>query len=362
MTVPADVLLEGPRGRRLCLELALLLAPDLRSPVMRLAGALDPASGTSRVTLVLAASDDDGLAMHPGRPDAATPAGVAARIASINPGDISDSRILDAFGQSVGAARGWQEPDGEDVLAALPVIRESLLPVAGRVLASTTGPWLASARRTVQWHLDWHVPEDPVHLPGSPREALAAWARSARAEEERARHDRPSDPRAPYSGTWWSLPEGLLQTVGNIPAALDLVEDAAGEEFATAVPVRGGGRTFEVAVEEDWAALCREYPLDVTASRRHDWYRTTGRAGGWVIPDWERVAADWDAVHLSALGYLRCATRALRVEADTASVIAGWNPDTTVWLTDVARESVEPRQAWQRHQDTMAWAPARQTG
>ncbi len=59
----------------------------------------------------------------------------------------------------------------------------------------------------------------------------------------------------------------------------------------------------------DWAHLCRTYPLDVTNSRRHDWYRVTGRGGRWLLPDWSRVADDWDAVHLSGWGYLTAATR-----------------------------------------------------
>jgi hypothetical protein len=157
------------------------------------------------------------------------------------------------------------------------------------------------------------------------------------------------------SGTWWSFPDGLVQTVAQVPAALGWVEDALGEEHAALVPVSGTGRILELAAEEDWTGLCRRYPLDVTASRRHDWFRTTGRNGGWVIPDWERVAQDWDAVHLPVLGYLRCAGRALPVDEGRATVVAGWNPDTTIWLTDSAREEVEPRQVWRRDRDGQSW-------
>ena len=150
------------------------------------------------------------------------------------------------------------------------------------------------------------------------------------------------------SGTWWSIPLGLIRTVGHIPAGLNLVEDPEGWDKAAVIPVRGTGRTFEIRTAEDWISLCRAYPLEVTASRRYDWFQTTGREGRWVIPDWEQVAAEWDAVHLTVLGYLSSATRALQVDADTASVIAGWDPDGTLWLTGAAREDDIPRQEWRR--------------
>ncbi|MCQ1999614.1 hypothetical protein [Arthrobacter zhaoxinii] len=141
--------------------------------------------------------------------------------------------------------------------------------------------------------------------------------------------------------------------MGQIPAGLSLVEDSAGLEEATVIPVSGTGRTLRIRSPEDWIALCRAYPLEVTASRRHNWFQTTGRIGRWVIPDWEQAAERWDAVHLTVLGYLRSAGRALAVDAGTASVIAGWDPDSILWLTDRVREIEGPRQIWRRSADQL---------
>ncbi|GAA1124967.1 hypothetical protein GCM10009670_15550 [Citricoccus alkalitolerans] len=55
-----------------------------------------------------------------------------------------------------------------------------------------------------------------------------------------------------------------------------------------------------------------------------------------------------DAVHMTAMAYLSSANRALHVNTDISTVIAGWNSDTTIWLTDAAREWYNPRQEWQR--------------
>jgi hypothetical protein len=348
-----ELILEGPRGRRLCLELAMELDPEIRTAVFWLGYDLDPGSGSSRVLLTFA-SDNNGAP----RP-VPSPEQLAATLASLDPANLGDSLIQAALERSVDTAMYWQAPDGEDVLAGLPIIRAALFPLAEQVMASPGVQWWGQPRRAGQWAIDWRSADDPAPLPKDPRRTLAEWARKERAEEVRAERERPHDPHANLSGTWWSIPHGLVHTVGHVPAGLSLVEDSLGWEHATAIPVRGTGRTFEVHTADDWIELCRAFPLEVTASRRHDWFRATGRDGRWVIPDWERVAGEWDAVHLTVLGYLSSATRDLQVDTDTASVIAGGDPDSTIWLTDVAREWDGQRQAWHRrpHDDTWTRAP-----
>lgn len=154
---------------------------------------------------------------------------------------------------------------------------------------------------------------------------------------------------------WWSVPTSILTTRGRVADALELVEDSLGWEVATVIPVRGVGREREIRYPEDWAQLCREYPLEVTASRRHDWFRVTGRDGRWLMPDWPHVAKDWDAVHLTTLGYLRAAANLIEIDSVYASVIGGWGPDSTLWLTDSAREWEGPRQHWVRPVGGEGW-------
>jgi hypothetical protein len=64
---------------------------------------------------------------------------------------------------------------------------------------------------------------------------------------------------------------------------------------------RRGARVYEITGRRDWADLTARYPLEVTRSRRHDWWRVTGRAATWLIPDYAAVAADYDAIHLTVL-------------------------------------------------------------
>jgi hypothetical protein len=184
-----------------------------------------------------------------------------------------------------------------------------------------------------------------------------------------------------YTGWWWSTPAlaGLVSTTRSVPGLgavrLSLVEDSMGWPEALCWPLapRPTAKVYEVRGPEDWTSLVRRYPLDVTKSRWHDWFKVTGRAGTWLIPDYEAVAADYDGVHLTVGGYLTTAGRALAVEGaaepvegaaepvGAATMLAGWDPDLTYWLADVlepAGPAGQPARWVERDDEPLGWAPA----
>ncbi len=59
------------------------------------------------------------------------------------------------------------------------------------------------------------------------------------------------------------------------------------------------------------------------------------------VADYAAVAADYDAVHVSVAGYLAAAGVALPVD-DARTMVAGWDPDATYWLTDVLSAAGQP--------------------
>ena len=126
------------------------------------------------------------------------------------------------------------------------------------------------------------------------------------------------------------------------------VEDSSGWERTTGrrVNIPAGARVYEVDGAQAWAELCRQFSVEVTAQKRHDWYRTTGRSGRWVIPDWPRLSELYEGVHLTVAGYLAAAGTAIAVDTDTASVIAGWAPDDTYWLTDTVNLDSDDSRTW----------------
>ncbi|WP_194164915.1 hypothetical protein [Pseudactinotalea sp. HY160] len=231
---------------------------------------------------------------------------------------------------AVGSAMYWQPPDGTDVLAAEPQLRAGLHRIAAWAAPAAPAWWTAPApgeQHTLGWWGD-----DPREVGTS----IGEWRAGTLAAEEEARREYPAEVPAPYSGTWRSFPDGVAgcREVDGAPAGLDLEEDAGGTEDVTVHELRlpAGARILEVDSPRVWAELCRAHPLEVTASRRHDWYRVTGRDGRWVIPDWAAVAGEWDGVHLTVAAYLAGATRAIDVDESTATLIAGWAPDCTRWL------------------------------
>ncbi len=140
-----------------------------------------------------------------------------------------------------------------------------------------------------------------------------------------------------------------------------LLEDPFGARTATVRAVRADrtARVYEVTGPDAWLALASDHPLEVTASRRHDWYRSTGWDGRWVVPDWPSVARDWDAVHVPVTGYLATAGRALPVDdgPGARTVLTGWDPGTTWWLADVVE--LGPPVVWLAGEDRpLAWSPS----
>ncbi len=313
------MLLTGPRGRRLCYS--LLAAADST-------GWAAGWDGAHEVDLT-------------GRTDE-----LAACVARMDLASIADSAaeptLMAALADTVSAAMYWQEPDSEDRGLDDQAVRDTLRPVARAVgNAPAARWWFTPAAIGRQRYVEWLEPDiGPPAVTGAAGQ-LASWRAALLAEEQEAA-SWPDDPTAPWSGHWWSTPvqSNLPSTTRWVPGLaalrLALVEDALGWSEARCWPVEPGAsaRIYEISEAAEWTELVARYPINVTKSRRHVWWRATGRDGRWLIPDYAAVAEDYDAVHVTVAGYLTTAGRALPV-GDAATVLAGWDPDQTYWLTDV---------------------------
>lgn len=276
---------------------------------------------------------------------------------------VTEAALVEALGATVDDAKPWQPPDNSETVAADPRVVAALEPLARLVAESPfAGTWCAAAAATAQFQVIKYDPSGErgagqvtaaPETPATPSAVLAEWRGEMLEAEARAR----TTPGG--SGTWWSRPpHGLASTTSSWPefgpAALSLEEDSFGLEAATATPVAPPPeRTFEITGADAWAALCRDYPLDVTHSCGWSWREAIGFEGDWVVPDWAAVAADWDAVHLTIAGYLEAATRPITVREGVASAIAGFNPDQTAWLT-APPATTGPAVEWRRY-DRLGW-------
>lgn len=265
---------------------------------------------------------------------------VADLLTGRNVPEFSEAQLWAALGAAVDSARYWQEPGPDDDLAADPAVREELSPIAEAVAASPHVGWWAEGMDSASQHVvepldDRRVTED---FRDNPQQVLDSWRRD---ELELSRSEVPDDFSENRTGHWWSMPpNGLMRTTRSVPGwgavGLLMVEDTPwwARSLVRTVDVPADPAVYEIDGPDAWAQLCQNYGMNVTASRRHDWYRLTGRdQGEWVIPDWTAVARDFDAVHLSVAGYLTVAGIPVDVTHGVCSVLAGWDPDATYWLT-----------------------------
>jgi len=335
-----DDLLAGPRGRVLCMAVAHRL--DQRVWSAWLHATWHPAAASRLADLVRALEAIDPEPVHAWRDSMA---------------------FLEPVDETVSHAMYWQPPHDQDVIASDPAVVVALRPIAGAIATAPATVWwsspvdLEALRYTSRF--DDERPLPPTLAGASER--LGRWRGRTLEDDRDAAMHRPTDPAAPFSGNWWSTPAmaSLLTTtrplssLGSIELAWQ--EDSFGQRNASIWPLSTtrAPRVWEIDRPAAWVRLVEQYPLDVTNARRHDWYKTTGRAGTWLIPDWSAVAADWDAVHVSVAGYLTTATRALPVADGTAAtMLAGWNPDQTWWLTDIlATTTPHPAESWHNPED-----------
>lgn len=339
-----DELLLAPRWRHLCLATAQHLSPAVVSAWWQLARHQGDPARTADLVDALGAIDP------------------AAVLAWTDPQDF----VL-PMAATISAAMGWQPPHDEDFVAAFPAIVDALRPLVAAISASPATSWwtspadLDSLRCTFRYDESF-PPVEPEFVGAAGR--LAVWRETEVSGDERDRRERPADVTAPHSGHWWSTPApaGLPTTTRKLSFAgsVNLLweEDSFGQQDALVRPVRTTRlpRVYEIDGAEAWIELVRRYPLELTWSRRHDWYRVTGEDAAWRIPDWTAVSRDWDGVHLTVFGYLSTATRLLRLDDRIATLLAGWDPDQTWWLRDVLAAETDRPEHWRMQDaDITAW-------
>lgn len=345
---PAEMLLAGPRGRRLCWicvdeqSFARTGRYQLRS-VER-----DGQAEAVLSTLQRVLADTD-LSQFATWTDNVT--------------------LLHVVAASVDSARYWQEPDELDLALVGQGIIDALRPVAEAVTGALASAWWCDSvalddQVLIDWihdapaRVEWQVSGALSRLTGA-AVVLAEWEKQIAENEERFRDKH-------ISGGWWSPPiwalsveeakrwgskrPDLSKTTRSLSelgsVGLLLEEDSFGAPRANCRPVRcqRPSKVFEIRDSTDWLTLVERYPIDVTWGRRGNWSLATGLNGRWLLPNWALVAHDYDAVHLSVMAYLAAAGRALSLDDGCATLIAGWNADETYWLTDALVFAGEPRE------------------
>jgi hypothetical protein len=338
MSVPdAEELLDGPVGRLLLAELVGLSRLDLLTATDKLL----PAHITRVEPKTAAENSLEPTSDAIGRRDISDV--VAAIVAGTDLAQIA--RCRDRLLMLSVLATVIEELDLE-AAGMLSAGRDALRPAADALIAAPGARWWWDPvdRDRQRWvGAEGLEPPHGAALAAALRRAGADEAHEEEQERSRARRSikwrrRREDAR---SVTWWSPPlsGSFFTSTGPIDplAAVELgcVEDSAGEETVElwAIGIDAEARIREIGGPGDWVALSAEFPRDVTATRHYDWTRWTGHDGPWILPDWPAVASEWDGVHLSIAGYLTT-TRQPLAAGNGMTLLAGWDPDRTLWLND----------------------------
>jgi hypothetical protein len=124
-----------------------------------------------------------------------------------------------------------------------------------------------------------------------------------------------------------------------------------------AMPIAPDARVFEIRGPDDWIALVERYPK-VAAQGHSGWelpgpnqYHVDpdlegvshGRAvrthiSRHVLPEWTRVAEDYDGVHLTWLGWLTTEGLIVDLPSGGVTMLRYWFSERTLWLRDVFGE------------------------
>lgn len=91
-----------------------------------------------------------------------------------------------------------------------------------------------------------------------------------------------------------------------------------------AAEIDESARVFEVSGPADWHTLCVSFP-------RVNQDPASPAGVGTLVPDWARVATQWDGVHLTFMGLLT-APFARHSSAAGTTMLWSWDTEGTIWL------------------------------
>jgi len=142
--------------------------------------------------------------------------------------------------------------------------------------------------------------------------------------------------RLEESSGWETLPTqfqwSLLDTADSQPfvaSVLNKSARSAGRSGVTADPAIPA-RVRSIVTPRDWVQICRTYPQAIAPAEKDYWQdwlsgMVKERIATVVVPDWEALRRDWDALYLSPWGYATCEGRVIQAGGDWFFLV-GWEP------------------------------------
>lgn len=237
--------------------------------------------------------------------------------------------------------------------------------------AQVVGPWTSGAPQTVaaayrnaearrplaaaidqRFNRELHAPMDSNHQQW--------WTSAGPHDTPFARRQLFQDFDAVYGNGEFTL--AGLWTVTDPPAEahdefIDAWEISPGPISRRRLPVNMGARVYELHRPEDWNNLIRAHPF-VATTTHGSWelpgpnqsLKSTGlldiphqkaavtELTTHLLPDWQRVAKSFDAIHLSWAGFITMEGYVKSADEGTVTMLRSWGSERTHWLADCFKE------------------------
>lgn len=266
----------------------------------------------------------------------------------------------------------WDVPDGTSegsVAAAVADVQSmsigALLSLAVEAGYRSAGPWSGSSEQ----ELCFAYRDAPARV--AIAEAVAArWGEIGRVGEQQWWHtnhrakgwfaerrlvnlDRVYGNGEFSFGGVWTCTDPLPEAHHWLVSAWELDDDPISR---WRMPINEDARVYEIDGPQDWVALVERFPQ--VPSRPHMGWELPGPnklaapqlvalSGGraarlsldhQVLPDWTRVAADYDGVHLTWRGWLTTEGYVSDTSDGGVTMLRYWFSERTLWLNDVCGE------------------------
>lgn len=90
---------------------------------------------------------------------------------------------------------------------------------------------------------------------------------------------------------------------------------------------------FCIGSAQDWQWLTNKYSVEVEVLHLDQWrIPSESRVEAVWVPDWVRVAKDFDGVYLSPAAYLSSSYSFRQLPDGRVTILSGWSPGATYWL------------------------------
>ena len=139
----------------------------------------------------------------------------------------------------------------------------------------------------------------------------------------------------PNADAWWTHPNTLPSFQANSEHLSGFAFDDAVIQPTSMVKLEVPilAKVYEIHNAEDWMSLVERFETEAKILHLDNWRFSEDPVLESVwIPDWQRVADEFDGVYLSPAAYLGVSYSFIELEDGRATFLSGWSPGATFWF------------------------------